>query len=83
MKSQEAYVKYSLGRQMANLCCVMDGYTRYCYRIDFDRNIYHTANYLFNENSKFCVLPDKYRQLHKLLDKDGDGKISEKEVTMP
>ena len=42
---------------------------------------YILTEYIFNEDSKFCVLPDKYKQFHLALDTDGDGEISQKEIT--
>ena len=38
------------------------------------------ADYLFNENSSYCVLPEKYKQIHKLVDTNEDGLISPEEI---
>ena len=38
------------------------------------------ANHLFNEDSKFCIVPMKYRNYENILDLDGDGKVSEDEL---
>ena len=38
------------------------------------------ADYLLNDNSKYCILPDKYKDMELKLDKDGDGKITQKEI---
>ena len=38
------------------------------------------TQHLFNEESAYCVLPQKYRELHKLVDANGDGEISQKEI---
>jgi sRNA-binding protein len=38
------------------------------------------SEYLFNEESTFCVVPSQYRVLDKLLDTNQNGKISEQEV---
>ena len=79
-KSQEAYVKYTLGRQILIFAVLWMGTRDIVIALTLTAVFILLADYLFNENSKFCVLPDKYRQLHKLLDTDGDGKISEKEI---
>ena len=79
-KSQEAYVKYTLGRQILIFAILWMGTRDIVIALILTCVFILLADYLFNENSKFCVLPDKYKQLHKLLDQDGDGKISEKEV---
>ena len=38
------------------------------------------ANFVFNEDSKLCVLPEKYKKLSKVLDKNNDNIISQKEI---
>ena len=38
------------------------------------------SNFVFNENSKYCVLPNKYKKLVSLIDNDGDGEISKEEL---
>ena len=38
------------------------------------------SNFVFNENSKFCILPQKYKKLVNVMDTDGDGKVSQEEL---
>jgi hypothetical protein len=38
------------------------------------------SEYLFNEESKMCIVPEKYRVLHKLIDINCDNTISDTEV---
>jgi len=38
------------------------------------------SDYLFNEESSLCIVPHKYRVLHKLIDINEDGVVSEKEL---
>jgi|UniRef100_A0A6C0H423 hypothetical protein len=38
------------------------------------------ANFVFNEKCKFCILPDKYKNLASLIDTDKDNIISENEI---
>ena len=38
------------------------------------------SKFVFNENSKYNILPKNYKQLEKVLDSNNDGKISEKEI---
>ena len=35
---------------------------------------------MFNEESKFCVVPHEYRVLHKLIDTNNDGEVSATEI---
>jgi len=39
------------------------------------------SEYLLNEESSCCVVPHRYRVLHKLMDKNGDGKVDETEIS--
>ena len=38
------------------------------------------SNYVFHEESKFCIIPEKYRQLHNALDTNNDNIISKEEI---
>ena len=38
------------------------------------------SDHLFNEESSYCVVPEKYRVLSKLMDTTDDGKVSEQEM---
>lgn len=38
------------------------------------------SEHLFNEESKFCIVPEKYRVLSTLVDTDGDGIITDEEL---
>lgn len=38
------------------------------------------SNTIFNTKSKFCIIPEKYKKLNKLLDQNNDGKVSQKEI---
>ena len=38
------------------------------------------ADFLTNEHSRFCVMPESYKKLHKLVDTNNDGVLSEDEI---
>ena len=38
------------------------------------------SEYLFNEESSLCIVPHKYRVLHKLIDTNDDGVVTEPEL---
>ena len=80
-KSQEAFMKNNIVREVLIFAvCWMA--TRDLYlSIILTTCFYILTEYVFNEESKFCVLPDKYKQFHLALDTDGDGEISQKEIT--
>ena len=38
------------------------------------------SEHLFNEESKYCVVPQRFRMLHRMIDTNNDGIISEEEL---
>lgn len=38
------------------------------------------ADGLFNDDSKFCIVPAKYRMINKIIDENNDGEIDEAEL---
>lgn len=38
------------------------------------------SNFVFNENSRFCILPKRFKKLNDVMDLDGDGRVSEEEL---
>ena len=38
------------------------------------------SRYIFNENSKFCMLPDKYKNLNTIIDTNNDNVVSDEEI---
>ena len=79
-KSQEAFMKNYIVREVLifTVCwmATRDLYLSIILTVSF----YIITDHLFNENSKACLLPHKYRQFHLALDTDGDGEISQKEI---
>ena len=79
-KSTEEYLKLSVTKQLMVFSMAWMG-TR-----DIYTSIFLTAaftilsDYMFNEESKFCVVPHKYRMLNKVIDINNDGYVSEKEI---
>ena len=79
-KSQEAFMRNYVVREVLIFAvCWMatrDLYLSIILTVAF----FILTEHVFNEESKFCVLPHHYREFHLALDTDGDGEISEKEV---
>jgi hypothetical protein len=38
------------------------------------------SKYIFNENSRFCILPEQYKSITEIIDKNNDGIISDEEL---
>lgn len=79
-KSQEAYLKVILGRQLlifsVAFMATRNVITSFVILLIF----VILADYAFNEDSQFCILPQSFKDLKHSIDLDGDGKISKEEV---
>jgi hypothetical protein len=79
-KSQEAFIRNTITREILIFIVVFVG-TR-----DLLLSLFLTATFIilsgtvFNEKSKFCVIPEKYKYLHNEVDSNRDGKISDEEI---
>ena len=79
-KSQEAYLRNSLGRQLLIFAIAWMGSKDILIALALTAIFNILANHLFNEQSKFCIIPARYRNYEDVLDLNGDGKVTEKEI---
>lgn len=79
-KSTEEYMKYSVSKQLLVFSMAWMG-TRDIYTaLGLTAVFTILSEYLFNEESSLCIVPHKYRVLHKLLDTNDDGNVTEPEL---
>jgi hypothetical protein len=79
-KSTEEYMKYTISKQILVFAMAWMG-TRDIYTALGLTAIFTVlSEYLFNEESALCVVPYKYRVLHKLADTNNDGEVTEVEL---
>jgi len=79
-KSTEEYMKYSLSKQVLVFAMAWMG-TRDIYAsLGLTAVFTILSEHLFNEESDLCVVPHKYRVLHKLIDTDDDEVVTEEEL---
>jgi hypothetical protein len=75
-KTQESYLKYSLGRQLLIFSILWVG-TRDIFISLFLTVVFILfVDYLFNENSKYCIIPKEYKELRSELGE----KVTQQEV---
>lgn len=80
-KSTEEYMKYSVSKQLLVFSMAWMG-TRDIYTaLGLTAVFTILSDYLFNEESTLCVVPQQYRILNKLIDTNNDGEISETEIS--
>jgi hypothetical protein len=78
-KTQESYIKYSLGRQLLVFTVLWMGTRDIVTSLIMTVIFILFADYLFNEHSKYCIIPEKYKELNISLDTT-HNKVTQKEV---
>jgi uncharacterized protein HemX len=78
--SQEAYLRNSVGRQLLIFAIAFIGTKDIYYSLAITAIFVVLADYLFNEDSDWCVLSDNFKSLKKEIDLNGDGIISDDEL---
>jgi len=80
-KSTEEYMKYTVSKQILVFAMAWMG-TRDIYTaLGLTAVFTILSDYLFNEESVLCMVPYKYRVLHKLIDINDDGSVTETEIS--
>jgi len=79
-KSAEEYLKFSITKQILVFAmawmATRDIYTSLVLTAVF----VVLSEFLFNEESTFCIVPHQYRVLNKLMDTNNDGVVSHEEL---
>ena len=79
-KSTEEYMKYSVSKQLLVFAMAWMG-TRDIYTaLGLTAVFTILSEYLFNEESKLCIVPPSYRVLNKVIDTNNDGSVTEPEL---
>ena len=80
-KSTEEYMKYSVSKQLLVFSMAWMG-TRDIYTaLGLPAVFTILSEYLFNEESGLCIVPHRYRVLHKLMDTNNDGIVTDTELS--
>ena len=80
-KSTEEYMKWTVSKQLLIFSMAWMG-TRDIYAaLGLTAVFTILSDFLFNEESKFCIVPQKYRVLDKLIDTNDDGAVSDVELS--
>ena len=79
-KNQEAYLRNSIGHQILVFAICWMGTRDIITALILTTMFIVLTQHLFNEDSKFCIIPTKWQQFEDVLDLDGDGKVSKDEI---
>ena len=79
-KSTEEYLKMNITKQILVFSMAWMG-TRDIYTALVLTAVFTIlSDHLFNEESPYCIVPEKYRILNTLIDINQDGVVSEQEI---
>jgi len=79
-KSQEDYIKNSLGRQFLIFAIMWSGTRDIVYAILLTGAFSIMADHLFHEDSHYCVIPQHLRHYEKAVDINDEGYVTPKEA---
>ena len=79
-KSQEAYLRNTVARQLLIFSIIWMGTRDVLISIAMTAAFSVLTDHLFNEESNYCVIPKYLRKYEKLIDDDNDGHITPEEV---
>jgi hypothetical protein len=79
-KSTEEYMKFTLSKQILVFAMAWMGTRDIYVALGLTAVFTILSEHLFNEESSLCVVPHDYRILHKLIDTNSDGDVSETEI---
>ena len=79
-KSQEAYLRNNLARQLLIFAIAWMGTKDILIALAITAVFHVLTAYLFNEESNWCIIPKHLRQFEEVLDLNGDGKITPDEI---
>jgi hypothetical protein len=78
-KSQEHALRTGLGREIVIFCVVFLGTRDLVISIIMTSAFIILSDHVFNENSKYCVIPSKMKKIASLVDLNDDGIVSPSE----
>tara|TARA_B100000925_G_scaffold103599_1_gene76302 strand:+ start:12828 stop:13274 length:447 start_codon:yes stop_codon:yes gene_type:complete len=79
-KTQEEYLKNHVARQILIFSISWMGTRDILMSLGLTAIFIILTDFLFNENSKFCVIPMEYRKYKDVLDLNGDGVVTPDEI---
>ena len=79
-ENQEEYLRNNIGRQILIFSVFFMATKDIYVSILMTASFFILSDHLFNEESRFCVLPKSIKKIKKAIDKNEDGDISDKEL---
>jgi hypothetical protein len=80
-KSTEEYMKMNVCKEILVFAMAWMGTRDIYVALGLTAIFTILSDHLFNEESSLCIVPEKYRILDKIVDTNGDGEVSETELS--
>ena len=78
--SQQKYFKNNVARQLLIFAIAWSATKDIFIALVITACFHILAMHLLNEDSRFCIIPNAWRQFEKVLDLDGDGEVTDEEI---
>ena len=78
--TQEAFIRNNIGRQLLLFSIVWMGTKNIYVSLTLTAVFIILSDFLFNEHSNFCILPEEWIIIKDSLDRNGDGRVSDAEL---
>jgi hypothetical protein len=78
--SQQKYFKNNVARQLLIFAIAWSATKDIFIALVITACFHVLAMHLLNEDSRFCIIPNAWRQFEKALDLDGDGEVTDEEI---
>ena len=79
-KTQESYLRNSIGRMLLIFSIAWMGTRDIYISLILTSSFIVMTQYLFNENSSLCIIPEYLRELEEVIDINNDYEVSEEEL---
>lgn len=79
-KSTEEYLKSAISKNFIVFCMVFIGTRDVIMALIVTVLFIIITDHLFNDESKYCLVPEKYKRILTAIDTNNDGKLSEEEI---
>lgn len=78
--TQESFIKNNIGRQILIFSIIWMGTKNIYTSLILTAIFIILSDFILNENSNFCILPERWIDIKNKIDIDNDGFISDKEI---
>ncbi len=79
--STESFVKWFMKKEVLVFAVAWMGTRNIYYAMVITACFIIIADHLMNDGSRYCILPSRFRDAHKLVDTNNDGVISDLEIS--